>query len=88
MSGEYNNESNYEGGCSAFAWQLGDLTVVCDSRASCHMSYSSTGLMNYRESNAYMQTVSGARYTQSRVMVTYPSLFDLVLVLYLCCFGM
>ena len=53
MSGEYNDESIDEGGCSALAWQVGDLTVMCDSGASCHMSHSSTGMINYRESNAY-----------------------------------
>ena len=63
MSGGYNTESNDQGGCSALAWQVGDLTVICDSRASYHMSYSSTGMMNYRESNAYMRTASGARYS-------------------------
>ena len=29
MSGEYNDESIDEGGCSALAWQVGDLTVIC-----------------------------------------------------------
>ena len=62
MLGEYNNESNDEGGCSALAWQVGDPTVICNSGASCHMSYSSTGMLNYRESNAYMRMVSCARY--------------------------
>ena len=62
MSGEYNNESNYEGGFSALAWQVGDLTVRCDSGASCQMSYSSTGMINYRESNALLRTAGGAGY--------------------------
>ena len=62
MSGEYNNESTDDGGCSALAPQVGDLTVIFDIGASCHMSYPSTGMMNYRESNAYMRTASGARY--------------------------
>ena len=63
VSDECNNESYCEGGCSALAWQVGDLTVICDSRrASCHMSHSSTGMINYRESNAYMRTVNDARY--------------------------
>ena len=61
MSGECNDESNYEGGCSALAWQVGGLTVICDSGASYYMSHSSTGMINYRESNAYMRTASGAR---------------------------
>ena len=60
MSGKCNGESNGEGGCTAFAWQVGDLTVICDSGASCYMSHTSSG-MNYRESNAYMRTASGAR---------------------------
>ena len=63
MSGECNDESNDEGGCSALAWQVGDLTVICDSGATCHLSHSSTGIMHYRESNAYMRTASGARYS-------------------------
>ena len=63
MSGEYNDESNDEGGCSALAWQVGDLTVICDSRASCHMSHSATEMLNYRESNAYIRTASESKYT-------------------------
>ena len=39
-------------GCSACAWQVGDIPVICDNGASCHMSYSSTGMLNYRETNA------------------------------------
>ena len=62
MSGEYNNESNDEEGSSTLAWQVGDLTVICDSGASCHMSYSPIRMMNFRKSNAYMRTVSGVRY--------------------------
>ena len=62
MSGEYNDESIDEGGCNALAWQVGDLTVICDSGTSCHMSHSATGMLNYRESNAYMRTASGSRY--------------------------
>ena len=62
MSGEYNDESIDEGGCSAPAWQVGDLAVIYDSGASCHMSHSATGMLNYRESNAYMRTASGSRY--------------------------
>ena len=62
MSGEYNDEYIDEEGCSALAWQVGDLTMICDSGASCHMSHSSTGMINYRESNAYMRTASGSRY--------------------------
>ena len=62
MSGEYNDESIDEGGCSAPAWQVGDVTVICDNGASCHMSHSATAMLNYRESNAYMRTASGSRY--------------------------
>ena len=49
ISGKCNDESNDEGGCSALAWQVGDLTVICDSMATCHLSHSSTGMINYRE---------------------------------------
>ena len=64
MTGEFDDKSvdEGEGGCSALAWRMGDLTVICDSGASCHMSHSSTGMLNYRESNAYMRTASGTRY--------------------------
>ena len=44
------------------AWQVGDLTVICDSETSCHMSHSATGIINYCESNACMWTASGTRY--------------------------
>ena len=47
----------------ALAWQVGDITFICDGGASCHMSYSSTGSTNYHESNAYMRTASVVRYT-------------------------
>ena len=41
---------------------MGDLTVTCDSGASCPMSHVSTGRINYCELNAYMRTASGAIY--------------------------
>ena len=41
---------------------MGDLPVICDSGASCHMSYSSTGMINYREADATMRTASGKGY--------------------------
>ena len=47
---------------NALAWQMGDLPVNCDNGASCHMSHSSTGMINYREANATMRTASGKRY--------------------------
>ena len=62
MSGEYNDESIDEGGCSALAWQVDDLTVICDRGASYHVSHSATRMSNYRESNAYMRTASVSRY--------------------------
>ena len=61
--GEFHDESIGIGDCSTLAWHIGDLTVICDSGASCHMSHSSTGMkLNYRESNANMRTASGERY--------------------------
>ena len=36
--------------------------MICDSGVSYHMSHSSTGMINYRESNAYMRTARGSRY--------------------------
>ena len=64
MSGGCHDELNDVRGCSALPWQVGDLTVIYDTvvGASCHMSHSATGMLNYRESNAYMRTASGARY--------------------------
>ena len=49
-------------GTNTLAWQMGDLPVICDNGASCHMSHSSTGMINYREANATMRTASGKRY--------------------------
>ena len=42
---------------------MGDLPVICDKGTSCHMSHSSTGMINYREANATMRTASGKRYS-------------------------
>ena len=69
MSGESSDESEDEGGYSALAWQVEDLTVICDSGASCHMSHTATGIINYRVSNTYMRTASGARYPIEGVVV-------------------
>ena len=85
MSGEYDDESIDEGACSALAWQVGDLTVICDSGASCHISHSATGMLNYLES-IFTCGRRADRDTRSRVMATYHSPFDLVLSLYLYCF--
>ena len=49
-------------GTNALAWQMGDLPVICDNGASCPMSHSSSGMMNYRKANATMRTASGKRY--------------------------
>ena len=49
-------------GTNALAWQMGDLPVMNDNGASCHMSHSSTGMVDYREANATMRTASGKRY--------------------------
>ena len=49
-------------GTNALAWQMEDLPVICDNGASCHMSHSSTGMINYREANASMRIASGQRY--------------------------
>ena len=49
-------------GRNSLAWQMGDLPVFCDNGASCHMSDSSTGMINYRKANATMCTASGKRY--------------------------
>ena len=49
-------------GTNALVWKMGDLPVICDNGASCHMSYSSSGMINYREADATMRTASGKRY--------------------------
>ena len=40
---------------------MGDLPVVFDNGASCHMSHSSTGMVNYREAKATICTTSGGK---------------------------
>ena len=42
--------------------QVGDILVICDNGASCHMSYSSTGMINYPEAETFMKTASGTKY--------------------------
>ena len=47
----------------ALDWQMGDRPVICEYRvASCHMSHSSTGMINYREAIVTMRMASGRRY--------------------------
>ena len=41
---------------------MGDLPVICENGASCHMTCSSTGIINYREANTFMRTASSKRY--------------------------
>lgn len=55
------DKSNDEKGCTMHAWQVGDLVVIVDGGAPCHMSKSSAGTINYRESFA-MQTAGRKRY--------------------------
>ena len=71
-------------GTNALAWHMGDLPVICDNGASCHMSHSSTGMINYCEANATMRTASGKRYPIEGYG-DLPLLFDLAAVKYLCC---
>ena len=68
---------------NALAWQMGDLPVICDNGASCHTSYSSTGMIDYREADATVRTASGKRYP----IEVYGALllFDLAVVKYLGC---
>ena len=51
-----------KGGC-ALDWQVGDISAICDNGASCHMSYSSTGMINYREAKTFMKTANGTKYS-------------------------
>ena len=41
---------------------MGDILVICDNGASCHMSSSSTGMINYRETQTFMKTASSSKY--------------------------
>ena len=50
------------GDCSTLFRQMGDFPVVWDNGASCHMSHSSTGWINYHEAYATIPTASGKRY--------------------------
>ena len=50
-----------KGGC-ALDWQVGDISVICDNGAPCHMSYLSTRMVNDREAKAFMKTASGTKY--------------------------
>ena len=49
-------------GRNALAWQMGDLPVIYDNGASCHISHSSTGIIKYREANATMRKARGKSY--------------------------
>ena len=49
-------------GRNSLAWQMEDLPVFCENGASCHMSYSSTGMINYRKANTTMCSASGKMY--------------------------
>ena len=71
-------------GRNSLAWQMGDLPVFCDNGASCNMSVSSTGLINYREASATMRTASGKRYPIEGYG-DLPLAFDLAVVKCLCC---
>ena len=58
---------NQKGGC-ALDWQVGDISVICDIGASCHMSHSSTGKINYREAKTSMKTaIIAVLNTRSRI---------------------
>ena len=48
-------------GCE-LSWQLGDVSAICDNAASCHMFYSSTGMINYRGAESVMTTASSTNY--------------------------
>ena len=48
-----------EEGCCVLTWQTRGIPVVCDNGASCRMSHSSLGMINYREANATIRTTSG-----------------------------
>ena len=41
---------------------MGDIAVICDNGASCHITFSSTRMINNREAKTFMRTASGSRY--------------------------
>ena len=51
----------------ALDWQVGDMSVICDFGASCHMSSSSAGMINYREAKTFIRLLAVLN-TRSRVM--------------------
>ena len=51
------SSESVEEDCRELPW----LPVIFDSGASCHMSCSSTGMFNCRESNATLRTTSGGK---------------------------
>ena len=63
---------------------MGDPPVICENGASCHMSNSYNGMINYGEADATMRTASGNRYPIEGYG-NPPLLFDLAVVKYLCC---
>ena len=50
-------------GTNKLALQMRNFPVICDNGASCHMSHSCTGMINYREVNSTMRTASGKIYS-------------------------
>lgn len=48
--------------CDSLKWQMGEKTVICHNGASWQMTYSSTGMINYRKEKMLMGTARGARY--------------------------
>ena len=45
-------------GC-ALDWQVGDISAICGNGASCHMSYSYTGVISYHEAKTSIKTACG-----------------------------
>ena len=56
------NRESGEADRSALSWQMGDLPVIWDNGASCHMSHLSSCRINYREAYATIRTASCKRY--------------------------
>lgn len=70
--GKYFDKSG-EGDCSTRSWQIGDLPVICNNGASCHVPHSihlPVGLLTVTAKLMQLYVMQAVRDTRSRVTVT------------------